>query len=65
MKDVAAFSLVRAIRPMPPLRMPRPAIRTAGIASDAVLLPKEAPIDPKIRAVILDGGPPSKHPLTK
>jgi len=64
-KDVAAFSLVRAIRPMPPLRMLRPAIRTAGVGTDSVVLPKEGPIDPKIRAVIFDGGLPTTHPLTK
>ncbi|MGH2199095.1 hypothetical protein ACQ1Z2_16245, partial [Enterococcus faecalis] len=39
MKDVAAFSLVRAVRPMPPLRMLRPTIRTAGVGSDSVILP--------------------------
>ncbi len=65
MKDVAAFSLVRAVRPMPPLRMLRPTIRTAGVGSDSVILPKEGPIDPKIRAAIFDGGLPAKHPLTK
>jgi hypothetical protein len=64
-EDVAAFSLVRAIRPMPPLRMLRPTIRTAGVGTDTVVLPKEGPVDPKIRAVIFDGGLPVKHPLTK
>jgi Subtilase family len=65
MRDVAAFSMVRAIRPMPPLRMLRPAIRTAGVATDTVALPKDGPIDPKIRSVIFDGGIPEKHPLRK
>jgi hypothetical protein len=65
MKDVAAFSLVRAIRPMPPLRMLRPTIRTAGVGAESVVLPDGGPIDPKIRAAIFDGGLPAKHPLTK
>jgi hypothetical protein len=65
MREVATFSLVRAIRPMPPLRMLRPAIRTAGVGSDVVELPKEGPVDPKIRVAIFDGGLPAKHPLTK
>ena len=47
---------------MPPLRMLRPAIRTAGVPTDSVQLPKEGPIDPKIRAVIFDGGLPDKSP---
>lgn len=42
-ENVAAFSCVRAIRPMPPLRMLRPTIRTAGISTDAAILPKEGP----------------------
>jgi hypothetical protein len=65
MRDVAAFSFVRAVRPMPPLRMLRPAIRTAGISTDTVTLPTEGPLDSKIQAAIFDGGLPPKHPLTK
>jgi hypothetical protein len=65
MKDVAAFSLVRVARPMPPLRMLRPAIRTAGVGTDTVVLPNEGPVDPNIRAAIFDGGLPKDHILTK
>ena len=65
MESVAAFSLVRAIRPMPPLRMLRPTIRTAGISTDVAVLPKEGPLDTSIRAAIFDGGLPPRHPLTK
>jgi Subtilase family len=64
-RDVAAFSLVRAVRPMPPLRMLRPSIRTAGIGTDTVTLPAAGPLDPKIQAAIFDGGLPPKHALTK
>jgi hypothetical protein len=64
-EDVAAFSLVRAIRPMPALRMLRPPIRTAGVSRDIAILPTATPIDPKLRSVIFDGGLPAGHPLTK
>jgi len=64
-EDVAAFSLVRAIRPMPALRMLRPPIRTAGVSNDIAILSAEAPIDPTLRAVIFDGGIPTGHPLNK
>lgn len=65
MEAVATFSFVRAIRPMPPLRMLRPTIRTAGISTDVAVLPKEGPLDATIRAAIFDGGLPPKHVLTK
>jgi len=65
MASVAAFSFVRAVRPMPPLRMLRPAIRTAGVGTDTVILPTEGALDPKIQAAIFDGGLPAKHALTK
>jgi hypothetical protein len=64
-EDVAAFSLVRAIRPMPALRMLRPPIRTAGVSKDIAILPTTKPVDPKLRSVIFDGGLPGGHPLTK
>lgn len=65
MSEVAAFSFVRAVRPMPPLRMLRPSIRTAGISTDTVTLPGQGALDTKIQAAIFDGGLPPKHPLTK
>jgi hypothetical protein len=64
-EDVAAFSLVRAIRPMPALRMLRPPIRTAGVSKDVAVLPTAKPVDPKLRSVIFDGGLPDGHPLTR
>jgi Subtilase family len=64
-EDVAVFSLVRAIRPMPALRMLRPPIRTAGVSNDVAILPTKRPVDPKLRSVIFDGGLPEGHPLTK
>jgi hypothetical protein len=65
MAGAAAFSFVRAVRPMPPLRMLRPAIRTAGVGTDTVELPTDGALDPKIQAAIFDGGLPPKHALTK
>jgi hypothetical protein len=63
MRDVAAFSLVRAIRPMPPLRMLRPAIRTAGVPTDSVQLPNESPVDPKSAPSFSTAGFPTSIPF--
>jgi len=64
---VATFSFVRAVRPMPALRMLRPSIRTAGIGTDTdkTTLPTQVALDANIQAAIFDGGLPAKHPLTK
>jgi hypothetical protein len=63
---IAQFSLVRVVRTMPSLRLLRPIIRTGGVdKSLKVKIPDIAPVDPKIKVAIFDGGIPDKHPITR
>ncbi|MBB1644566.1 S8 family peptidase [Sphingobacterium sp. UME9] len=62
-EDIAKFSLVRALRKMPELRLLRPTIRLTQNVKTNVKLPNEAPLDPTIKAAIFDGGIPNDHPL--
>ncbi|MFN3607444.1 MAG: S8 family peptidase [Hyphomonas sp.] len=62
--EIAVFSVVRAIREMPRLRMLRPTIRSSSIPTQMLQLPVEGALDPNIRAAIFDGGLPDNHPLT-
>lgn len=62
--EIATFSVVRALREMPRLRMLRPTIRTAGLPSEAIQLPVERAVDPRLRVAIFDGGLPDDHVLT-
>ncbi len=61
---IAAFTLVRAIRQMPPLRMLRPTIPRAAIPGHQLILPSEVGVDSTIKAAIFDGGIPANHPIT-
>ena len=63
-ESIARFSLVRAVRQMPPLRMLRPTIPRSAIPGHNLTLPKEAATDTSIKAAIFDGGLPDHHPLT-
>ncbi len=63
-QQIATFSVVRALRQMPRLRMLRPTVRTAGMPSEAITLPTEAAIDPTLKVAIFDGGLPDDHALT-
>lgn len=63
-KDIATYTIVRALRQMPQLRILRPTIRTAIMPTTALQLPKTPAIDPTIKAAIFDGGIPTSHPLT-
>ena len=62
--QIANFSVVRALREMPSLRMLRPTVRTAGLPSVAVALPTEPAIDTSLRVAIFDGGLPDDHAIT-
>jgi hypothetical protein len=55
-ESIATFSIVRAIREMPRLRVLQPAFRTSGIPSSSVKLPAAGVIDQSIRTAIFDGG---------
>lgn len=62
-EPIAMFSIVRAVRQMPQLRVLQPAFRTSGIPSVAVELPRVAAMDLSINAAIFDGGLPSSNLL--
>jgi hypothetical protein len=63
-ESIALFSIVRAVRQMPQLRILQPAFRTSGIPSVAVELPPVAAVDASINVAIFDGGLPASHPLS-
>ncbi|NUK00574.1 S8 family peptidase [Streptomyces lunaelactis] len=62
--DLARFSFLRVLRPMPQLRVFHPIERSA-IATGVSLppLPEEEPLDDSIRMAIFDGGLPPSGPL--
>lgn len=62
--DLAKFSFLRVLRPMPQLRVFHPIERSA-IATGVSLppLPEEEPLDDSIRMAIFDGGLPPSGPL--
>jgi hypothetical protein len=62
--DIARFSLVRALREMPRLRMLRPTIRASSVPAPAIVFPTRAPVAQNIRVAVFDGGLPDDHPLT-
>lgn len=62
--EIATFSIVRAVRQMPRLRILRPTIRANDIPTQSLRLPTEPALDRDIRVAIFDGGIPDGHPLT-
>ena len=62
--EIATFSIVRAMREMPRLRMLRPTIRASAIPGQSLILPQEPALDQSIRVAIFDGGIPDNHPVT-
>lgn len=62
--EIATFSIVRAVREMPRLRMLRPTIRSSAIPAQTLHLPLETALEPEINVAIFDGGLPDGHPLT-
>ncbi len=63
-EEIATFSFVRVMRPMPPLRMLRPIIRATGIAQESVSLPENGPLANDFHVAIFDGGIPDDHAVT-
>lgn len=61
--ELAEFTLMRIIRPMPKLRGTRPMGRGAPISIDFTL-PEQQPVSTEPRVAILDGGLPAKHILS-
>jgi Subtilase family len=62
---IAQFTLVRALRRMPQLRMLRPTIRATSMPAQSVMLPKIPALDQKIKAAIFDGGLSTENPMTE
>lgn len=63
--NIATFSVVRALREMPRLRMLRPTIRSSGVPAQALQLPTVGPLDTKTKVAVFDGGLPANHALTQ
>lgn len=63
--EIATFSIVRALRKMPDLRVLRPTVRSSGIPTTIPQLPTEAPVSSQTRVAIFDGGVPVGHPITQ
>lgn len=63
--DIARFSIVRALRAMPRLRMLRPTFKAASVPGQAIALPTQGPVNSSIRVAVFDGGLPDQHPLTQ
>ncbi|WP_323816505.1 S8 family peptidase [Cellvibrio sp. NN19] len=61
-QELAKFSLVRVIRPMPKLRALRPMQRTGNISINCTL-PTEQPLSSEPKVAILDGGLPENHSI--
>lgn len=64
-EEIATFSIVRAVREMPRLRVLRPTIRSSAIPAPQIVLPASGPVDPNVRAAIFDGGLPAQHAITQ
>lgn len=60
--DLALFTFVRVIRPMPKLRAMRPVQRSGGVVVPCTL-PADQPLSAEPRVAILDGGLPEHHPI--
>ena len=63
--EIARFSFLRVLRPMPRLR-PIPSVMR-GVAQHArsVKLPQQSALDPNLRVAVLDGGVRSTSPLAR
>jgi len=61
--EIATFTVVRALREMPRLRILRPTIRAASLPGQKLILPDQPALDPSIKVAIFDGGLPADHPL--
>ncbi|ALM65546.1 MULTISPECIES: S8 family peptidase [Vibrio] len=57
LKELAKFSFVRVVRPVPAMRSFRPIVRANSLGS-GVNLPKEPPYAADVKVAILDGGLP-------
>ncbi len=61
---ISTFTVVRALREMPRLRMLRPTVRTTAAPAEELQYPDEEAIDPDLKVAIFDGGLPDDHAVT-
>ena len=64
-REIARFSFLRVLRPMPRLRPISPMMRGIRSSPRSVKLPQQKALDPNLRVAILDGGLRSTSPLTR
>ena len=63
LEQLAAFSMMRVLRPMPRIRAARPPMRSASLGL-GFSLPSGEPLSREPKVAILDGGLPSEHVLS-
>ena len=63
--EIARFSFLRVVRPMPRLRPILSMARGALPAPRSVNLPRQDALDPSLRVAVFDGGARSRSPLTR
>ena len=64
-EEIATFSIVRAIRPMPKLRIFNPVMRSNNMQLTVPQIPDEPAISNSVRVAIFDCGIPKNHPISK
>ena len=64
-EEIATFSIVRAVRPMPKLRILNPVMRSNNMQKTIPQIPDEPPISNSVRVAIFDCGIPNNHPISK
>ena len=62
-EEIATFSIVRAVRPMPKLRIPNPNTRSVNLQIASPQIPDEPPISNNVSVAIFDCGIPENHPI--
>ncbi|MDC0709949.1 S8 family peptidase [Stigmatella sp. ncwal1] len=61
--NIAGYSFLRAVRPMPQLRHAWPKGKTSKAVQIPFQLPTGGPVDPLLKVAVFDGGLPAKSPL--
>lgn len=64
-EEIATFSIVRAVRPMPKLRILDPVMRSTSSQTTVLQIPDNPPISNSVRVAIFDCGIPENHPISR
>ncbi len=64
-EEIATFAVVRAVRPMPKLRIPNPAVRSTNLPTTLPQFPDEPPVSNSVSVAIFDCGIPKNHPISR